>query len=67
MKPQKKYQGGFAAIHAKITQPDKSSSDFDSIKDIETELALNKILDFSFSSETIEEFFQQSLIEIGKF
>ena len=65
MTPPKKKQISFAISHKKITKPNKSSFDSDITRNIESEIILNKILDFSLSSETIETFFKQSLLEIG--
>jgi PAS domain S-box-containing protein len=66
MTPPKKKQISFAISHKKITKPAKPSFDLDITRNIESEIILNKILDFSFSSETIETFFKKSLLEIGK-
>ena len=66
MKPPKKNRLSFAISHKKIIKPDKASFDLDITRNIESEIALNKILYFSLSSKTIEDFFKQALVEIGK-
>lgn len=65
MTPKKK-RLSFVESWKKIKKLDEVSFDSTLSRDIESEITLNKILDFSLSSETIKEFFKKSLIEIGK-